>query len=91
MGQYPETESDGRRWIGRLEVQVIWLEFGVEEKRSLLVGPLRDVCAQNVPILVLCRVDILRSLFVVHEVGPQEEPQEDASALREVPAAFVDY
>jgi hypothetical protein len=58
---------------------------------SLLVGPGRDVHVQNVPILVLCRVNTLQSLFVVREVGPQEELREDASALQEVLAVFVDY
>jgi hypothetical protein len=58
---------------------------------SLLVGPPRDVRVQSVPILVRCRVDILRSLFVAREVGPQEELREDASELQEVLAVFVDY
>jgi hypothetical protein len=48
------------------------------------------VHVQSVPILMLYRVDTLQSLFAVREVGPQEELQEDASALQEVLAAFVD-
>ena len=70
---------------------MMWLESGVEWRTSLLVDPPRDVRVQSVPILVLCRVNIHRSLFVVREVGPQEEPREDANGLREVLAAFVDY
>jgi len=70
---------------------MIWLEFGVEWQTSRLAGPPRDVRVRSVPILVLCRVDIPQSLFVLREVGPQEELQEDASAPRGVLAAFVGY
>ena len=72
-------------------MQLIWLEFGVEYQTSRLVGPPRDVRVRSVPILVICRVNILQSLFVLREVSRQGGLREGASAPREVLAAFVGY
>ena len=70
---------------------MVCLVFGVEYQTSRLVDSPRDVCVRSVPILVLCRADILQSLFVLREVGPQEGLREDANVLLVVLVAFVGY